>query len=328
MATVGALYKTVTDLAIDKSSQLLVEILNQKNAPFEDGNWVPCNDGTGHKSNIRTGLPTGTWRALYQGIQPTRGTIAEVRDSCGNFEDYAMVDELAYQLAGDDRDTWRMQEDSAHVEGMSQTIASTIMYGNVTTSPEKFHGIMPRYNALSGVNTSENVVSALGAGADNTSILAIGWGPNATHFIYPKGTVAGIKAEDLGRVTHVKSDGSMYEARRSHYGITMGLAVRDWRTNGRICNIDVSDHASNVAFQKLLVTYLIQLTERLEEPTGGGQTILYCNKKIMSALRQGIVEKVSNNLTFDTVAGKRVMAFDGYPVRCCDALINTEAAVT
>lgn len=328
MSTIGATYKTALDLSTDKSAKLLVEILNQKNAPLEDGPWVECNDGTGHKTNIRTGLPTGTWRALYQGINPTRGTIAEVRDSCGNFEDYAMVDELAYKLAGDDRETWRLNEDAAHIEGMSQTIASTIIYGNVTTSPEKFHGLAPRYNALSGVNTADNVISALGAGADNTSIYAIGWSPNATHFIYPKGTSAGIFSEDLGRVTHVKTDGSMFEARRSHYQVTMGLTTRDWRCNGRIANIDVSDVRGTVSFQKALVTYLIQLIERLEEPVGGGKTVLYANKTITSALRQGILEKIANNLTFETVAGRRVMRFDEYEIRRCDAIVNTESLVT
>jgi hypothetical protein len=42
----------------------------------------------------------------------------------------------------------------------------------------------------------------------------------------------------------------------------------------------------------------------------------------------GIVEKVANNMSWETVAGKRVMTFDDIPVRHTDALLNTEAAVS
>jgi len=327
MATIGASYPTLVDMAATDGDKVLVEILNQKNPMLDDMPWFECNDGTGHKTKIRTGLPTPTWRALYQGVQPTKGTFVPVRDSCGNLEDYSEVDKMEYDLAGENAETWRLWEDSAHIEGISQTHASTIVYGNVTTSPEKFHGLAPRYNALSGVNTADNMVSAGGAGSDNTSIWLIGWGQQATHGIYPKGLMAGLQYEDLGQDTKVNSDGSMYQVLRTHYQWACGLTVRDWRTNGRICNIDISDVRGTVANQKALITYLVQLIERVEEPVAGRQ-ILYANRAILSALRQGIIDRVSNNLTFDTVNGKRVLAFDGIEFKRMDAILNTEATIS
>lgn len=328
MSTVGSSYATLVDMAATATDKMLVEILNQKNQILEDMPWMQCNDGAGHKTKIRTGLPTPTWRALYQGVQPTKGTVAAVRDSCGNLEDFGEVDELEYDLAGDDRETWRMNEDAAHIESMGQTAASTIFYGNVTTSPEKFHGIAPRYNALTGVNTADNIVSAGGSGSDNTSIWLFGWSPTSCHGIYPKGTTAGLKAENLGKQVRQESDGSRFTVLMSKYSWQMGLTLRDWRTCGRVCNIDVSDVRGTVNNQKALITYLIQLIERVEEPMGTGRQILYANRTIFSALRQGIIEKVSNNLTFDTVNGKRVLAFDGIEIHRCDALLNTEATIS
>ncbi len=327
MATVNSQYATIVDMAQSASDKMLVEILNQRNAVLDDMLWVQCNDGTGHKTKIRTGLPDPTWRALYQGVQPTKGTVTPVRDSCGNLEDFGEVDELEYNLAGDDKDTWRMQEDAAHIEGMSQEAASTIFYGNVSTNPEKFQGFAPRYNALTGVNTADNIVDGLGVGSDNTSIWLVGWGPNSCHGIYPKGLVAGLKAEDLGRQVRQESDGSRFTVLMAKYSWQLGLTLRDWRCVGRICNIDVSDVRGTAANQKALITYLIQLVERCEEPTSGRQ-VLYCNKTIFTALRLGILEKVANNLTWETVAGKRVMMFDGIPVKRCDAILNTEARIT
>jgi hypothetical protein len=51
------------------------------------------------------------------------------------------------------------------------------------------------------------------------------------------------------------------------------------------------------------------------------------NRTLREKLRLGILEKVSTNLTWETVEGKRVMTFDDIPVRRTDALINTETRV-
>ena len=54
----------------------------------------------------------------------------------------------------------------------------------------------------------------------------------------------------------------------------------------------------------------------------------YVNRTIREKLRLGILEKVSSNLSWETVAGKRVMTFDDIPVKRCDALLNTESTVS
>ncbi len=329
MATVGTNFATLIDIAMSKTDQMLVEILNQKNPLLQVMPWIECNDGAGHKTKIRVGLPTPTWRALYQGVQPTKGVVAAVRDSAGNLEDFGEVDELEYELAGDDRDTWRMQEDAAHIEGMSQMMASTFFYGNVTITPERFHGLAPRYNTLVAATsqTAENVITAAGAGADNTSIWLLGFGPSSLHGIYPKGTTAGLKPQDLGRQVRQETDGSRYTVLMTKYAWQAGLTLRDWRAAGRIANIDVSDVRTVVNNQKALITFMIQLSERVEEPMGSGRQYWFANKTITSALRQGILERVSNNLTYENVEGKRIMMFDGIPILRADALVNTEAVV-
>ena len=48
---------------------------------------------------------------------------------------------------------------------------------------------------------------------------------------------------------------------------------------------------------------------------------------IREKLRLGILEKTNTQTTFETVAGKRVMMFDGIPVKRCDAILNTETRV-
>lgn len=330
MSTVGSNFATLVDIAASESDKMLVDLLSQENAILEDMPWVQCNDGQGHKTKIRTGLPVPTWRALYQGVQPTKGTVAPVRDACGNLEDFGEVDELEYQLAADDAETWRMQEDAAHIEGIGQEAAKTFFYGNVTLNPEKFHGLAPRYNALSGVNTADNVVNGLGVGADNASVWLVGWGPLSCHGIYPKGTMAGLKPEDLGRQVRQNSDGSRFTVLMTKYAWQLGLTLRDWRAAGRIANLDVSDLRDSTATgetaTKNLIRFLIILIERVERPKSGRQ-VLYTNKTVRTALRIGIQNRIANNLTWETVEGRRVMIFDEIEVHRSDALLNTEAAL-
>jgi hypothetical protein len=84
-------------------------------------------------------------------------------------------------------------------------------YGNVTSSPAKFNGIMPRFSSLSAAS-GENIIDAGGTSTDNASILLINWSPRTVFFSYPKGTAAGIQRIDLGINHHARPpDGSAGE---------------------------------------------------------------------------------------------------------------------
>ena len=288
--------------------------------------FMEGNLPTGHKTTVRTGLPGVTWRKLYGGVQPTKSTTAQVTDSCGMLEAYAEVDKALADLNGNAA-AFRLSEDKAFIEAMSQEMASTLFYGNETTEPEAFTGFAPRFNSLSAQN-GDNIVNAAGASTDNTSIWLVVWGPNTCHGIYPKGSTGGVQMRDLGEVTVENVDGASGRAQmyRSHYRWDCGLTVRDWRYIVRIANIDVSD-LTTVSNTKKLVEWMIQAAERIPS-FGAGRAAFYCNRNIREKLRLGILEKVASNLTFETVAGKRVMTFDEIPVMRTDALLNNEAVVS
>jgi hypothetical protein len=116
------------------------------------------------------------------------------------------------------------------------------------------------------------------------------------------------------------------QAYRTHYRWDCGLTVRDWRYAVRIANIDVGD-LETVENTKGLITSMIKASERIPV-LGRGRAAWYINRTVREKLRLGIVEKVANNMSWETVAGKRVMTFDDIPVRHTDALLNTEAAVS
>lgn len=333
MSTLNATSPTLLDLAKrldpDGSTANVVEILNQYNEVLDDAVAVEANSITGHRTTTRTGIPLPTWTKLYQGVQPTKSTTAQVTDSFGILGNYSRVAKDLVDLAPNGA-AFRLSEDKPVLEGMAQEMAQTLFYGSEKTAPEEFTGLAPRYNSLTAENGIDNIINAAGAQSDNTSIWLIVWGDQTMHTIFPKGSKAGVTQEDRGQQTMQNSlgttDGALWEAYLTHYQWKMGFSLRDWRYAVRICNIDVSD-LTTLANTKLLVQWMTMATERIPS-FNNGRAAFYLNRNIREKLRLGILEKITTQLTWETVAGKRVMSFDGIPVRRVDQLVNNEAVVT
>lgn len=329
MATLATTNPTLADLsnrmtADGKIDPQIVEMLTETNEILEDMTFIEANGFTEHKTTVRSGLPQGTWRKLNYGVQPEKSRTVQVKDSLGMLETYAEVDKALADLNGNSA-AWRMSEDRAFLEGLNQTMARTLFYGDTGTDPEKFTGLAPRY-ADTTADNGRNIIKAGGAGADNTSVWLVVWGPNTCHGLYPKGSSAGLQARDLGEETLTDAAGGRYQGYRTHYKWDMGFTLRDWRYVVRIANIDVSELTKNAATGADLIDLMIQALELIPN-MGMGRAAFYCSRTVRSFLRRQILNKNNVNLTFDTVAGKKVLAFDGVPVRKTDSLLETEAAV-
>jgi hypothetical protein len=334
MATNAVTNPTLADVAKatdpDGKISTIVEILNETNEMLDDMVWIEGNLPTGHRTTIRAGLPTPTWRKLYGGVTPNKGTNVQVTDTTGMLEAYAEIDKALADLNGNSA-AFRMTEDKAHIEGMSQEFANTVMYGNEGTAPEEFTGFAPRFNDNSGPANADNIILGGGSGADNNSIWLISWGNDTVHGIYPKGSKAGLQFTDKGQVTlEDASDGSnsgRMEAYRSHYKWDCGISVRDWRYVVRICNIDQSLLTANKSTGADITDLMVQAIELLPNASKG-RPAFYMNRGLRSTLRRQINNTTNVRMTQDEVAGKHVMSFDGIPVRRCDALTSTEATIS
>jgi hypothetical protein len=331
MATLTSTNPTLADVAArlapdGKIDPMIVEMLAETNEVLDDMTVLEANGFTEHKTTVRSGLPTGTWRKLNYGVQPEKSRTVQVKDSMGMLETYAEVDKALADLNGNSA-AWRLSEDRAFVEGMNQTMATTLFYGDSSLDPEKFMGLAPRYNSLSAENAM-NIIDASGTGSDNASVWLVVWGPNTCHTIYPKGSAAGLQSRDLGEDTLTDAAGGRYQGYRTHYKWDIGAVLRDWRYVVRICNIDVSDLTKNAASGADLIDLMTQALE-LVPNLGMGRPAFYLPRKLRSFLRRQIANKVAaSTLTLETVSGKRVVAFDGVPCRRTDALLLTEARVT
>jgi hypothetical protein len=332
MSTLATTHPTLLDVTkrLDPQGKVdtISEILSQTNEVLDDMVWLEGNLPTGHRTTIRTGLPTPTWRKLYGGVQPTKSTTAQITDACGMLEAYAEVDKALADLNGNTA-AFRLSEDRAHIEGMNQEMGSTLFYGNEGTEPEAFTGFAPRFNSLSAAN-GENIINGGGSGSDNNSIYLVVWGPNTVHGIYPKGSMGGLNMTDKGQVTveNVDGAGGRMEAYRTHYRWDCGLTVRDWRYVVRVANVDLSELTKNASSGADLIDLMTQAVERI--PTlSMGRPAFYVSRSIRSFLRRQIMNKVAGStLTMEQVSGKHVTMFDGIPVRRVDSLAGNEGAVS
>jgi hypothetical protein len=106
------------------------------------------------------------------------------------------------------------------------------------------------------------------------------------------------------------------------------MTVRDWRYIVRIPNIDISDLTKDKSGSSAdLTDLMIQACEKIPN-FGAGRATWYVNRTISSFLRRQVLNTNNVRISMDEVAGKRALTFDGYPVRRCDSLLNTEAVVS
>lgn len=309
-----------------KKIMKIVELMAKQNDILQDAEYQECNDGSKHKTTMRSGIPEPTWRMFNKGIQPSKSTTVPVLDTTGMMEDYGKVDKALADLSGN-ADAFRVSENIAKLQGFNNKASRYMFYGNTQSEPEAFLGLSPRYNSLAA-ESGANIVDGGGTGSTNASIWFVTWGEMTTHLLYPKGSVAGFQHRNLGEDTVKDDAGGEFQAYRDHFKWDIGMSVRDWRANARICNIDVTTLTKDAATGTDLIEKMIRAYYLLENPMQGeGRTVIYCNRTLQTFLHLQAMKEKNVNLTLGEYAGRKIPELLGIPIKRCDALLNTEARV-
>ena len=345
MATIGASYLSLIDQmraeGADATAEV-AEVLHRQSPVFRNAFTVQCNDGTRHRHKIRTGLPSVAWGRLYQGIPQSKGGYAVVADTTGFVESRSSVDERELEIA-DNPALLRLLEAEGHLEAMAQEIESGIFYNDDVTSPEKFKGLAARYNATGGGGAGNQIVSAGGAGSDNTSIWIVTWSEKTTFLLHPKGTKAGIQREDKGSQRVLDSNNNPYYVKEELFRTHIGVGLKDWRFNARVANIDVSNmQGGSVDLHKYLRQAIYKLPSTYSTKMVGadgtfnanasveGRTVIYMNRDVLQALDALGTDSSNAALRLGTteLEGRMVQTWRNIPIEVTDALLNTESVVS
>ena len=323
----------------DGNISTIIEVAEKSNPIVRHATYQECNDGSKHRTVIRTGIPEPAFRRYNQGVQPSKSTTAPVEDTTGMIEDYCEVDKALADLSGN-ASGFRATEAAAKMQGFNNFVARNLFYGSTNVTPEGFMGLDARYNDPT-VASGRQLVNGGGTGSDNTSAWFVTWGPRGAQLLYPKGSSVGFQHKDLGEATKQEGSGTsrrLQQVYNAHMKWDIGMTLGDWRSCSRVCNIDVSELSSNAATGADLLDLLIDAEEELDTATSvgvdmdgnlvQGKTVLYVSRTVAKFLRKQALNKANVNLTVEQVAGRRVTMWGEYEVARIDAISETEAAIT
>lgn len=319
-------------------------MLSQANEMYEDAPMVQANERTGHMFVFRTSIPTGSWRQYNTGIPAGKSTTAKARVGIGMLEGLSQVDLMLARHTGNAA-KFRETEDVAFLEGMSQTIAQTIIYGNTMNTPAEFMGLATFYNTVNTATAQNaaNVIDGGGVGSSNTSLWFIGWGPSTVYMTFPEGSKAGLEMEDRGDVVPAyDSLGNPYRAYTGWFTQQAAIVPQDWRYAARIANIDVTsaglagpnalDIFATMAEMQFLFPKMTKNTSGIVKTDApmddmGVRPVFYANRTLLHWMQVQAMRQRNVLLRLEDYAGRVTDNWRGFPIKICDQVLNTEARV-
>lgn len=330
MATIGATNLTLADWSKRRDpsgkTAMVIEALEEQCPALKDAVTIEGNLPTGHRTTIRTSLPSGTWRQINAGVAVEKSTTRQVTDAAGMLETYSECDKALADLSGD-VSAFRWSEDQAFLSGLGNESERAIFKGDSSDVPEEPMGLEPRYQTDA---SCDYFIDGGGSDTDGRSIWLVTWGPNTCHLFFPKGSNAGITADDKGQVTlnaagDYGSTARQFEGYRTHYKHHFGLSLRDERSVVRIGNIDYSAMigGTDPGFASLMIQALNVVKG------ASGRRVFYCAPSVKTWIDIAAqdVANVNMALTMGQWGGEMISHFRGIPIRAVTCLEADEAHI-
>lgn len=320
----------------------IVDILAEKNELLQDMRFRAANKGTDrYWTNVTTSFPKSWWMRYNRGIPASKATYASIEETCGVLGARSEIDARMAEEQDNGR-AFRLMQDRAHIQQMSQDMTEYLFYGQKSITPEGFDGFMPRYNTLNTAEvTSKNVIDCGGTGNHLASIWLICWGDGVFGF-HPNNIPAGITVKDYGAVPMQDPDGNTIFKYLTEFRWGMGLVITDWRCVVRLCNIDVDNLMSGIGIGDPDVQKAgnMNLLIRLQQAVGlingvrsaGDRLGFYMNADVLNGLNILSARTNSNVVrvqqSFNDYGNSNDMgSFAGIPLRRVDRLKSTEDKV-
>lgn len=322
----------------------IAELLSMADEIYDDLVWKEGNTNTGHVYTVRTSIPPGWWRFIGQGVPMAKTTTAQGHINCGLLEEQSTIDRELLEMA-EDENLFRYWEDNGILQGMTQTIARTFMYGNNPANPAQFTGLSAFYPTVNTAisQSAANVFDGGGLGSNNASIWGVGWSPRTIYGVFPKGSKAGLTVEPLQQELAYDAAGNPYRSKTTWFRQKVGLCVEDWRWGFRICNLDVTNAglAGPSAYDIFvgLDAAVLRLPKMAREVSGITETdakseaglvvrpAIYSNRTIRHFCDVQAIRDRNVLLGPNDYAGGPVTKFRGVPMRIMDVLLNSESRV-
>lgn len=325
----------------------VINLAVKANEMLDDITVIEANNGTALETTFRTEVPKPVWTQYYGGIPSNKGSKAKLKVSCGRMATKILVDKKMYDDAKD-KDAVIADELQSAQDGMKLEMGNMLIYGLLEDNPLGFNGLFKHYDKYGSnddSNSAHYVLNALKAYSGTTaatddgnvsdlgSIALVGWSPNTITCFHPENHKQGGIEITPKRVVDVadpdKGGDATYEAYLQYLYWSLGLAVRDFRYGGRICNIQrdkmltgSEENAKGGPYAELID----RLSQRVHD--SGVKQAFYMDKRmwenvcvIFSRLTRG------NAITFQHVEARKERRLYGIPVRIQDSMKVAETKV-
>lgn len=321
-------YPTLVDvLKTQNDSADVIEMCAEVNPMIKDAVYQQCNDGSTHDVVVVNGLAEAAFRDYYEGVKPSTGATTKVKLTTGMLESRGLADKKLVDKHKNPA-KFRLVLNKTHIEAMNNTMQKEIIYGTKTKGG-KFNGLATCYNTISTdkKKVGYNVIDAKGTGDNLTSIYMVSWGDVGTSLIYPDA------AEDNGGLKHIakpadtvrNSDGTEYEAYRDIYEWDLGLCLANWKTGGRIANIDVSKFGTADAPD--LEQLMTELYYKTMGKRTGMNTVFYVPLEVIIEFERQIKAKYDHTADVIKYLGEDIVSFKKIPLRLCEQIAIDETHV-
>lgn len=328
---------------------VIAELLAKNNAIIQDCPLVEANGYTEHMSAYEISMPKAYVAEFNRGVPASHATIGQRRESLCMFEARSSVDVRLYEMQGENAAKWRFFQDKRFIRSMNDAVSEMMFYGESGKNISHFDGFATRYGTLDD-KKSQNArqVFSMGGKKDTaksglSSIYAVAWGDSTCHGLYPKGGSGTIKYTDYGAEIAFDKDKNPYHVYTSVYNLTLGLAIPDFRSVVRICNIDIDQIlngdklGTGVLNKDGSTNILIEINSALRnlDPThNASKVVLYANKDVMAGLENCMIRSDALRTPLSTVLDSHnpentvpEIKLFGYTIKQCDAISSNEAEV-
>jgi len=279
---------------------------------FDQMHFAQCNNGMNNKTLVITEYPEGQTRSFNEGVLPEKAGGMTVLDSTSMLSTFSQIDAKLLQLNKSSAE-WRYNQEKAFQTGIAHKVAEMIFQSSLKKDPKSFDGILTRYSDASDKDVFLDAGGTSSATDGLADILIVNWGDAQIHGIYPEGGVGGLVRTDRGEQDCYDKKGRRFRGVVTDYDWTLGLAVEDRRQVVRVGNIDIGALNAKATSGADLVDLLIDAVEMFPTTVGAGCAI-YMNARLRTMLRKQIGRRENVNLQWETVAGRKVVTYDGIPV--------------
>lgn len=327
-----------TQLAPDGKGLLpIAQVLNQINAPLQDGPITPSNAALAHRVTMQTALPAVSLGKFDQGIATSKGTTEQRTDAMALFVGANTIDNKYRRTMGAKFDEFRFRQDQPFMEAMSQKVALHYVYGEQGAQLDEgsFDGLAARMGTLQtpapGTNGSQVWSKGAVVGGDGTSVYVVDWHPDmGAHWIYPENdTAGGLDMKSYEEFPITDKDGGTYVGTRTEWAWAIGLSVEDPRRIARLANVDTSDaNLGGLNTQGNLVNGLVDILSYMPSKIGFNR-VIYVHARIEAAWWKQLLDKgAPQYITQQEYLGENTLHFAGCPIRRLDQISLSESTVS